>query len=710
MTGRSASTAPTAVTRTAAMLADGLIVVSIVLVALLMVISPASAYWTAAGSAVGAGSTSTLTAPTGVTVPANSLSSVAVSWTVSAGSLTPDGYYVTRTSGGRTVAACASSPTVLRSGSSCTDTSVPDGSYTYTVTAKYRSWTAAGAPSGGVTVWTPTKVAFTGQPSSTVAGVAISPAVAVSVQNAAGVALPFSGTSVTVSLGANPGGGALSGTVSGTTNSGGVVTFAGLSMNKAGVGYTLVATSSGLTSATSASFTVTAATADRFVITSGAVSGTAASSPTLGPITVQRQDPLGNPATPASAVTVNLSSSSAGASLAATSGGSTTTSVTIASGSASTSFFYGDTAAGSPTVTVAGALASATQNETVTAGTPTKFAISSAAITAGVASATASIGPLTLQRQDSFGNPATAAGTEVVTLASNSTGTKFFSATSGGPSTTTVTIPADSSSVNFYYADTKAGGPTLTVSGALTSTTQNETIVAAAASNFKITTAALSGIASSTTGIAPTGPVIGPITVEQQDPFGNPVNASAGGTGVTLASTSAGTKVFSATSGGSTTASVTIQSGSSSVNFYYGDTLAGTPTITVSGGLTSDTQGETITAAGAFKLVFGQQPSNAVHATAIAPAVTVQIQDQYGNLTASTASVSIAIANNAGVAGQGVLSGTSPRSGVNGTATFSNLSITGTLSLPLLGNGNGYTLRVTSSGLVAVTSGSFNIT
>src|SRR5262249_49472392 len=62
---------------------------------------------------------------------------------------------------------------------------------------------------------------------------------------------------VTVALGNNPGSGTLSGTTT-VTVSGGVATFSNLSINNAGTGYTLTATSGSLTGATSASFNVTA--------------------------------------------------------------------------------------------------------------------------------------------------------------------------------------------------------------------------------------------------------------------------------------------------------------------------------------------------------------------------------------------------------------------------------------------------------------------
>lgn len=677
----------------------------------LLLASPASAHWSAAGSGVGAGTTGTLAAPTGVSVPANSLPGVPVTWTASSGSPAPTGYYVTRTAGGLTAAACASSASTLLTGTSCTDSEVADGAYTYSVTAVFRSWSAASAPSGSVGVWTPANVAFTGQPGTTVAGTAINPAVTVTVQTATGVAVPLAGRSITVALGSNPGGGTLSGNASANTDAAGVATFADLSLDKAGVGYTLGGASTGLTGATSAAFTVTAATADRFAITSAAVAGTAATIATLGPITVAIRDAFGNAVdAPTGGTVVSLASNSAGtARFSPISGGATTTTVTIPAGWPSTTFFYGDTKAGEPTITVSGTLAGASQPATINAGAPSQFAITSTAIAAGAASISATLGPLTVQRQDLLGNPVDPASTETVTLTSNSLGTARFAPTLGGATTTTVTIPSGQSSVNFYYGDTKPGSSTITASGALTSGTQAQTIVVGPAYKVVITSGSIAGVASATA-------VRGPIALQVRDIADNPVTT---GAVVALSSTSAGTAIFAATSGGTGVNSVTISPGQSGVDFYYGDTKAtgaGTVTVTAAvAGLTSATQNGAITPDVPTHLEFGQQPTNTNKGSTITPAITARILDQFDNLTSSTAPIEIAIDHNAGSflgLGAGILSGTTTRSAVAGVATFNNLSINGFLGIG--GTGTGYTLKVTrASGTPALsprTSNPFNIT
>ena len=64
----------------------------------------------------------------------------------------------------------------------------------------------------------------------------------------------------TVAIGTNPGSGTLSGTATVATVNG-VASFADLSINRSGTGYTLAASATGLTGATSTGFTVAAGAA-----------------------------------------------------------------------------------------------------------------------------------------------------------------------------------------------------------------------------------------------------------------------------------------------------------------------------------------------------------------------------------------------------------------------------------------------------------------
>src|SRR5207253_1363630 len=138
------------------------------------------------------------------------------------------------------------------------------------------------------------QLAFTVEPSSTAAGASITPAVQVSGQDAFGNTVPGFAANVTVALGANPGGGTLSGTRT-VAPVAGVATFSDLSVNKGGTGYTLSATACGVTSRTSAGFNIAAGTASQLVF-SVQPSNTTAGAAITPAVQVTAQDAQGNTA------------------------------------------------------------------------------------------------------------------------------------------------------------------------------------------------------------------------------------------------------------------------------------------------------------------------------------------------------------------------------------------------------------------------------
>ena len=109
------------------------------------------AYFTSSGTGTASAAVGTLNPPTGVTVPETSTGTVTVSWTASVASppaVAPTGYYVERLSGATPSAACGTDSTLV-SGTSCDDTAVADGTYTYRLTAVFRSWTAVAVDESG---------------------------------------------------------------------------------------------------------------------------------------------------------------------------------------------------------------------------------------------------------------------------------------------------------------------------------------------------------------------------------------------------------------------------------------------------------------------------------------------------------------------------------------------------------------------------------
>src|SRR2546429_2685566 len=117
-----------------------------------------------------------------------------------------------------------------------------------------------------VTAGTATELVFGTEPGTTVANHQISPAVKVRALDAFGnIAAGFAGA-VSVALGSNAGGSTLSGTTAVAAVSG-VATFFDLSVDKAGTGYTLTASASGVPSVTSTAFDVTPGTATQLAFT-----------------------------------------------------------------------------------------------------------------------------------------------------------------------------------------------------------------------------------------------------------------------------------------------------------------------------------------------------------------------------------------------------------------------------------------------------------
>ncbi len=297
-----------------------------------------------------------------------------------------------------------------------------------------------------------------------------------SVEDALGNVVTTSSAPVTLAIANNPGGGTLSCTTDPLNASSGVATFS-CSINKTGTGYTLTATSTGLTAVDHQRLQYHPGGRNATGLVSNAFSATASNSATTA-FTVTLEDTYGNATTKASAITVNLTSTSGGAKFAATSGGASVTSVTLPANTQSVTAYYGDTVAGTPTITAAATgLTSGTQIETINAGAGTQLLVSNAFTATASNSATTAF---TVTLEDTYGNPTTKASAITVNLSSTSAGTKF-AATSGGASATNVTLPANTQSVTAYYADTVAGTPTITAAATgLTSDTQIETINAGA--------------------------------------------------------------------------------------------------------------------------------------------------------------------------------------------------------------------------------------
>jgi alpha-tubulin suppressor-like RCC1 family protein len=146
--------------RIAAFRARRFLTVMVVVVTGTVSVAPSAlAYWSSTGAGSATGTAGTLPPPTAVA--GSESGSVTVTWTAPtppAGVLS--GYTVTRFAGVTPSNACgtdpASSATFIPDGTfTCNDVSVAAGTYTYTVTAVWRTWTAQSVASSTVTVTRP---------------------------------------------------------------------------------------------------------------------------------------------------------------------------------------------------------------------------------------------------------------------------------------------------------------------------------------------------------------------------------------------------------------------------------------------------------------------------------------------------------------------------------------------------------------------------
>jgi hypothetical protein len=324
----------------------------VTVLALLFAAIPASASATftraTSGSALSL-STGSLGAPRSVTVPGTSAGSVAVSWSAPSGGPGSVSYYVTRKTGTTSAAACGTSATNTITATSCTDTVTSNGSYTYAVVAVFHQWTATSAASSTVVVTaTVGQLVFSQSPQSTKSDQSLGTVIA-QLRDNSGNNVTTSGVKVTLTLSDNTEGATLAGTLSQTTGSTGNATFSGLSVNLVG-SYTLTATATGYSAATSSSFTITAGQAADLTLVSGSPQSGKKSRAFGSPLVVLVTDAEGNPVAGA---TVSFTAPSSGASGVFSNNNSAFNATSDSTGQASVTFTANSTT-GSYSVVAAG--------------------------------------------------------------------------------------------------------------------------------------------------------------------------------------------------------------------------------------------------------------------------------------------------------------------------------------------------------------------
>jgi hypothetical protein len=586
----------------------------------------AYAYWSAAGTGTATVSTGTLNPPTRVTAASTVAGAVTISWTAPTGTPGATGYDVVRTkTGSGTTANVCGTPAVHVTTTSCTDTGVAAGTYTYQVTAIYRSWTAQSAASNAVTVLVATKLAFTTQPSTaSTAGTAFSVQPIVKVQDAEGNTAGSDSSVVTLAL-TTPAGATLTCTGgNAVTAASGIASFAGCKIDKSGT-YTLTATDGSLTSAVSTAVTISAGTPAQLVFAQQP-SNTAATSAISPAITVNVLDQFGNLTSSAAAVDVAIGTNPGAGVL------SGTHPQPASSGVATFSNLSIDKAGAGYTLTATSAgLPSVTSNIfTISVGPATKlvFTQQPSGATTGIAFTTQP----KVAVEDAGGNIVT---TDTSTVALTKT---IGTPATGGPGTLSGCSGVATNGTTTFSGcklDTVGTGYTLTANNGSLPVTASATFNVAAGAPAKLVfTTTVAGNQSATATAT-----IGPWAVQVQDSAGNPVAANSAVT-LALASSSSGTTFFTPTSSGSAAGPITIAAGSStSANFYYADTKAGTPTLTVSGTVNSVTVTQaaaqvTVVAAGASKFLL-TAPASSTAGSALT--VTLTAQDAFGNTAVSYA-------------------------------------------------------------------------
>lgn len=523
----------------------------------------------------------------------------------------------------------------------------------------------------------PAQLAFLVQPTDAAAGAAVAPAVQVQARDSLGNLTPVFTGSVTLAIGTNPSGGTLSGSVASATA--GVATFPGLSVDKVGSGYTLVATSGTLTAATSQAFSITSGAPSRlaFTVQPSGPSATQAGAAIAPPVQVVIEDAAGNVVTSATnTVVMAIGTNPSGGAL------SGTTSVSAVSGVATFSNLKIDKAGTGYTLlaTSAGLTPATSTPFDITAGAADHlgFVVQPADAAAG-----ATIAPgVSVDVEDAFGNRVTSSTASVTVAIQDNPNSGVLSGTA------TVAAVAGLATFATLSINKSGTGYTLTASAS--------GLAAALSNDFNIIPGAAARVSFF---VEPTntaaGATITPgVQVEILDGFGNRVAAATNTVTIGFAAnpgpgTLSGTLSRAAVAGVATFGDLNINKVAS------GYTLRASAS-----GLALDTSATFSVAAGSgTQLVFTSQPVTAQATTNVGP-VTVSARDAQGNTaTGFTGMVSLAIGSNPG---NGTLSGALSVAAVAGVATFSTLAIDKA--------GTGYTLVANAGGLPQATSSSFSVT
>jgi KaiC/GvpD/RAD55 family RecA-like ATPase len=339
-------------------------------------------------------------------------------------------------------------------------------------------------------------------------------------------------------------------------------------------------------------------------------------------IFVQLQDISGNAITlPAgiSSYTVNLSSNSTTGFFCADSQGNTLAgSFSFQGNSTSGVFYYYDLTAGSPILTASGSnVGSAIAQFNIT---PSHLVFANGApqslTTYNMSNA------ITVQLQDITGYPIFLPGRITnysVALATNSSGI-FCSDSAGSNAITSLSFHGSSTIGVFYYYDLITGSPIISASGSNVTSVLSQFSVSASRLVF-------------TSGYAQTIPSYNmskPIVVQLQDFGGRPICLPGRVTGYSVVLNTNSSGVFCYDSAGNTAlTSLSFQGNSTSGIFYFYDTVAGSPVLTVTGSNVSPTSTQLSITPSRLMLTTGVQQT--IPSYSVSQPITVQLKDVGGN-------------------------------------------------------------------------------
>ncbi|QSQ20953.1 hypothetical protein JY651_37900 [Pyxidicoccus parkwayensis] len=551
----------------------------------------------------------------------------------------------------------------------------------YTLRASSGSLTAVDSSAFAIAPAAAARLAYVTAPVAATAGSAISPAVQVELLDTYGNRAASTAT-VDVALADNPGNATLGGTHS-VAAVDGLATFANLTLDKAAQGYTLRATSEGVTPVTSEAFNVAHGTVAALAFTTQPATDTPAAE-SLGTIQVTASDAFGNVVTASTAtVSVALGTNPG----AATLGG--TTQVTLSNGVASFTGLTVDKAGTGYTLSASVAnVPPVTSNafNVSEAAASVAFVAAPGNITAGVA-----FNPVVqVEIRDAGGNRVPSRATVSLRLANNPTsaalvGTASLAAVNGQARFTGLSMRKAGTG---YTVEASAGSLPVVVSGAFN--------VSPAAMNQLVVTkqppaTVVAGVPMST------------VVVEAADAYGNRIptygssvnerisagvdpDANPSAVGVV------GTREVVPVNGVATFSDLAMtRVGSAELLF-----------VAYNSALTALYQGSsstiTVTPGPAAAIAFDPVVAETTAGSAMSPAVQVRVTDRYGNATSGSGDVTLALAANPG---HDTLQGTLTAPVTDGVATFADLV--------LRKAAEGYTLKARMGALTPVTSSTFAI-